>query len=223
MHLKSRHSIIPDHKQMLPYPLQPSAPCNEIPFLSPRSPPPPTTILNPAIDPVLLINMPIPRLLRPTPQHHHHAQQQRHIQPHQSKQRREHPVQEAVREITKRTHAIDFHCRHERTCAHRVLRERVIQIPTALEFLLDEALGEWRLLGESGAEVGPRLERGEPDADADEEGDVRGGDDQPAGEAEPGAFGGEGGAGEGDEEGEEDEDCVDCDACGDVSVGTKAP
>jgi len=158
--------------------------------------------------------MAVPCLLRAVLQNDHHGQQKRHVKPHEPEQGSEDPVEEAVGEIAKRPHAVDFLGGHKGARADAVRREGIVEIATALEFLLDQALGAWRLLCERRAEIRAGLEGGEPNADAEEERDVGGGDNHPSGYFKPDAVGGEGGAGQGDEEGEEDQDGVDDYTCG---------
>ncbi len=85
--------------------------------------------------------MAVPCLLRTVLQNDHHSQQKRYVQPHEPEQRREDPMEEAIGEVAERPHAIDFLRCHEGARADAVRREGVVEIATALEFLLDQALG----------------------------------------------------------------------------------
>lgn len=102
--------------------------------------------LKATVDAILLVDMAVPCLLRAVLKNNHHSQQKRYVKPHEPEQRGEDPIEKAVGEVAEGPHAIDFLRCHEGARADVVWREGVVEIATALELLLDQALGSWRLL-----------------------------------------------------------------------------
>ena len=158
--------------------------------------------------PILLIDMLIPFLLRPTLQQHHPGQKQYRIQRHHPKHGRENHIQKAIREITKRPYTPLRLRRDKRIRARRVRDEGVGKVSTAIEFLLQQRLDFFGLELPVGGEIAASTERLEPDVEADDQGGDAAGDHHVAVESEPDFVGGEKEAGEGDKEGDEYEDGV---------------
>ena len=118
---------------------------------------PATKGLDTSVDAILLVNVAVSFLLCTVLQDYYHSQQKRHIKSNDTKQSSENQVEEAIGEIAERTHTINLLRRYKGARADTVLREGVIEISTALELLLDQALGLLGLLRECRSQIRPCL------------------------------------------------------------------